>query len=480
VNNEPDTVVETHVSWVHMIGHRVYKQKKPIQTGFLDFSTDSARRAACEEEVRLGRRLAPDVYLGTERWNGAVGGADWVVVMRRMPADRRLSTLVATRQPIGESLREIAHRVATLHLSSTRSNDADRAASSLATLARWEANLTQMVEYAQLLATPGAATEVVDLARRYVAGRGPLFAERIAHGRAVDGHGDLLANDIFLLPDGPRILDAIEFDRNLRIGDGLADVAFLAMDLERLGRADLTERLLEFYAEFAADRWPTSLAHHYLAYRAQVRAKVACLRAAQQDQPTAPEADALLDLARTHLMAGAVMLTLVGGAPATGKSTIAAELSDSGGAVVLRSDEIRKELAGIPAGRSAAAALTTGIYSATMSSLTYGTLLRRARSLLERGENVIVDATWSDPVWRDEARRLATVVHADLVELHCVVPMDTAMQRAAARIGDASDAGPDIARVLAARFAPWPEARLVDTRGPRDDSVRRARELARP
>ena len=107
--------------------------------------------------------------------------------------------------------------------------------------------------------------------------------QRIAEGRAVDGHGDLLADDIFCLDDGPRILDCIEFDEALRLGDGLSDVAFLAMDLEHLGRPDLAQRFLDAYREATADVWPSSLEHHHVAYRAQVRAKVAAIRAAQGD-----------------------------------------------------------------------------------------------------------------------------------------------------------------------------------------------------
>src|SRR4029453_13669733 len=121
--------------------------------------------------------------------------------------------------------------------------------------------------------------EVDALAKRYLSGRCLLFDRRISEGRGRDGHGDLLADDIFMLDDGPRVLDCIEFDDRLRLGDALADVAFLAMDLERLGRTDLAERFLAAYREFADDTWPASLAHHHVAYRAQGRAKVGAIRA---------------------------------------------------------------------------------------------------------------------------------------------------------------------------------------------------------
>ena len=464
-----DSVIETHRSWVYFVGDRVYKRKKPVRTGFLDFSSPEARRAACEEEVRLGRRVAPDVYLGVEE----LPGPDWVVVMCRMPAERRLASLVARRRAVDDGVRDVARRVASLHLQVGRSPAADAAASAAVNLAHWEANHAEMAPFAQLLADPALADHVLDLARRYVAGRSELFAERVAAGRAVDGHGDLRADEIFLLPDGPRILDAIEFDPGLRAGDGLADIAFLAMDLERLGDRALGRRFMRWYAEFAADRWPTSLADFYIAYRAQARAKVACLRSAHSGHAAAPEADALLRLADSHLRAGRIGLVLVGGPPSTGKTSIARELGGWRDWVVLHGDEVRSQLAGIPSTTSASAPLMAGVCTAAMTSLTYGALLRRAHELLERGESVILDAPWAEPAWRDEARRVASRTSANLAEVRCAVPVAIAAERAHHRL-DATDARPGIAWGPAERFAPWPEAVVIDTRGTPERSTRLA------
>src|SRR5581483_664873 len=238
--DDAEAVLETHVSSVYLVGDRAYKRKKPIRTPFLDYTTPERRAEACAEEVRLGRRLAPDVYLGVE----ALPGDDWAVVMRRMPLGRRLSTLVQDGTDVSGPVREIARRVAALHLRSGRLPAADEAASPAETVHRWEANHVELERFADRLADPGASDRALELARRYVAGRGALFASRIAAGRAVDGHGDLLADDIFVLPDGPRILDPIEFDPRLRYGDGLADIAFLAMHLEWLGGERFAHELL--------------------------------------------------------------------------------------------------------------------------------------------------------------------------------------------------------------------------------------------
>src|SRR5690606_1036178 len=325
---------------------------------------------------------------------------------------------------------------------------------------------------------PQAVERVQTLAMRYLAGRHPLFEARLAEGRAVDGHGDLLADDVFLLDEGPQVLDCIEFDDQLRYGDTLADVAFLAMDLERPGRPDLADHFLRAYREHAGDTWPASLQHHHVAYRAQVRAKVSAIRAAQGHEEAADEARRLLALALRHLEAGRVRLVLVGGLPGTGKSTVARALGDALEATVLRSDEVRKELAGLPADAPAPAGYGQGIYSAAATAETYRELLARAEVALGMGEIVVLDASWSDRAQRDLARAVAHRTHAEVVELRCEVDPAVAAERIRARAergGDPSDATPEIAAAMAARADPWPEATTISTA--EDVSVTVARAL---
>ena len=157
----------------------------------------------------------------------------------------------------------------------------------------------------------------------YLSGRAALFAARIDGGHVVDGHADLLADDIFCLPDGPALLDCLEFDDRLRYVDVIDDAAFLAMDLEYLGRPDLAEFFLDRYRELSGDDAPDSLRHFYVAYRAVVRAKVDCVRLTQGHPEAAADAQRHLAIAAEHLSRGAVRLVVVGGAPATGKTTVA-------------------------------------------------------------------------------------------------------------------------------------------------------------
>jgi aminoglycoside phosphotransferase family enzyme/predicted kinase len=460
-------VAETHSGLVFFAGDRAYKLKKAVDLGFLDFTAREQREAACRREVALNRRLAPDVYLGVADVHGAAGEVcDHLVVMRRMPADRRLSSLVLEGAPVDGVLDDLARLLAAFHARAERGPEADRAASADALAARWRANTVELEPFTVRFVDAAAVAAVDRLAQRYLAGRGPLFTSRVADGRACDGHGDLLADDIFCLDDGPRVLDCLEFDDALRLDDALADVAFLAMDLERLGRPDLAARFLATYRTASGDEWPASLAHHHIAYRAQVRAKVAAIRADQGVPESAATAQRLLAIALTHLDAGRVRLVLVGGLPGTGKSTLARGLGEATGAVVLRSDVVRKELAGLPPDQPAGAPFGEGIYTAAATAATYRELLTRAADALGMGQTVVLDASWSDEERRADARRVAEATASDVVELRCAAPAEVAAERIASRAaagGDASDADAAIASAMEAVADPWPASTTVDT-----------------
>jgi uncharacterized protein len=306
---------------------------------------------------------------------------------------------------------------------------------------------------------------------RFLEGREPLFADRIHAGQVVDGHGDLLTDDVFCLADGPRVLDCLEFDDRLRWLDVLDDVAFLAMDLERLGRPELAEQLLDAYAEFSGDPAPTALVHHYIAYRAVVRLKVACLRS---EQESADEAKQIRDevrryarLSLRHLEQGAIRLILVGGLPGTGKSTVSEYLADRFRLVLLSSDRMRKELAGLDPSAAAGSEYRTGLYTPEMTERVYRELLDRAGSSLSRGESVILDASWTRESDRRRARDLAAATTSDLVALECVASAAVTAERLRTRGPTSSDASQDVAREMAMDAEPWPEATQLPTEVPK-------------
>ena len=462
-------VAETHSAVVFFTGDRACKLKKPVSLDFLDFSTPQARAAACARETELNLRFAPDVYLGVAEIHGPDGRiCDHLVVMRRMPAARRLSALVRSHAPVAVPLCQVARILAAQHATAAHGPEVAEQGSRDALHGRWAGNIGQTRQIQELLAPryplePAVIDETERLALRFLAGRAPLFDARIRDGRIVDGHGDLLADDIFCLDDGPRILDCLDFDDRLRWLDGLDDAAFLAMDLERLGAPALAEQFMASYAEYSGDPAPASLRHHYLAYRAFVRVKVACLRVVQGLPAAGRTACQLADLALRHLRAGSVTLVLVGGLPGTGKSALAGAVADRLGLTVLSSDRIRKELAGWPAEASAPAPYGSGIYSAEWTESVYAELLHRATVLLAHGESVVADASFISARHRVAAAAAAAGVSADLVPLRCVASPELAARRISTRTGGVSDADQAIAGQMAALADPWPDATVIDT-----------------
>ncbi|MGW2182296.1 bifunctional aminoglycoside phosphotransferase/ATP-binding protein [Streptomyces sp. NPDC001732] len=472
---------ETHTAVVFFVGDRAYKLKKPVDLTFLDYSTVEARRTACEREVALNRRFAPDVYLGVGEIR--VPGAEApepLVAMRRMPAGRRLSRLVRDGAVVDDALRAVARLLATHHASARRTSDVEAQGTRDALSSRWEASFAQVRETAVEGRVPEGVEEVERLVRRYLAGRERLFETRIGQGRIVDGHGDLLAEDIFCLDDGPRVLDCLEFDDRLRYVDGLDDAAFLAMDLEQLDAPGLAAFFLARYSEYSGDPAPPSLRHHYVAYRAFVRAKVSLIQARQGTPDADRTARRLIASALRHLRTSAVGLTLVGGLPGSGKSTLSGALADRLGVTLLSSDRLRKELAGIPADRPASAAYGEGLYTPKWTATTYAALLERAATLLTRGESVVLDATWSNAEQREAAQRVAERTSADLVALHCQVPDETTATRMEDRAAGPSDADLDVATAMAAREPSWAEAITIDTSGPLEAAVSQALAAVRP
>jgi len=462
-------VAETHAAAVFLAGDRAFKLKKPVNLGFLDFRTLEARAVACAREVELNREFAPDVYLGVAEVRGPDGRiCDYLVVMRRMPAARRLSTLVRSRAPVAGPLRQVARILADRHGKAARGPRIAEQGSQDALRRRWADNIEETRQLLRRLAPrepldPAAVAETERLASRFLAGRAPLFEARIREGRVLDGHGDLLADDIFCLDDGPRILDCLDFDDRLRWLDGLDDAAFLAMDLERLGACALAEQFMAAYANYSGDPAPASLRHHYVAYRAFVRVKIACLRVAQDDPQAGFEARHLADEALRHLRAGAVTLVLVGGLPGTGKSALADAVASRLGFTVLSSDRIRKELDGLPAGASARGPYGSGIYTAGWTERTYAELLHRAAVLLARGESVIADASFISVRQRAAAAAAAADASADLVQLRCTASAELAARRIGVRTSGVSDADQAIATQMEAAAEPWADATAIDT-----------------
>ena len=460
-------VHQTHISLVLLVGDSAYKIKKPVRFDFLDFGTLERRRHFCEEEVRLNRRHAADVYLGVVAITRQAGGlrvggegevVEWAVHMRRLPAGATLLEALRREEVTGELIDQLAARVADFH---RRAEAAGKDAGQFPSVA---ALLQKVLDEArpQVGSTvrPAVFARLQARLLETLAGlRGPIDA-RAERGMTRDTHGDLHLDHVYHFPDreppGDLVLvDCIEFDARLRQTDPVADMAFLVMDLIFRGRRDLGQRFADSYFRAAGDDEGRALLPLYTAHRASVRGLVDGLTVAEPEV-SADERRSCLESARGHwLLALAELepagerpcLVLVAGLPGTGKSTLARHLAERLELVVLRSDVIRKELAGLPVDRPATD--RAALYSPDQTTRTYAELLRRADELLLDGRRVLVDASFREEGWRqlflDLARRRG--VRARL--LRCTASPALVRQRLEARRGDASDAGWDEYRRLA-------------------------------
>ncbi|MDV8002037.1 AAA family ATPase [Rhodococcus sp. IEGM 1408] len=469
-------VIETHSSLIVLWGDQAHKIRKPVDLGFLDNRTVEARAEQSRREVELNSRLAPDVYTGVLEVRGPDGEViDHVVRMRRLPSERSLDSLVRLRAAdtgrVGHpdlvaGVREVARQLDHLHAASPHTSEIDATGTRAAVAGLWRDSLDHLRRLSVGEDAPVIVDDIERLAGEYLRGRERLLEARVTAGRVVDGHGDLLAADVYLTDDGPQVIDCLEFDDRLRYGDVMLDAGFLAMDLDREGARDLAVAFLTAYRDFSGDDAPTSLVHHYIGYRALVRAKVAAIRAEQSDDGGADARHALelADRAVDALLRGRVRLLLVGGVSGSGKSTLAAPLADLLGAELLRTDVLRTDPG--PGGR----------YSEEAVSGVYAELLERAAESLALGRSVVLDATWLDPRRRAEAETVAADAHAELVEISCTAPRAELVRRIEERARAGTDPSEATVAVLDAQLAglaPWPDAIEVDTTGldPRDADV---------
>ena len=404
------------------------------------------------------------MYLGTA--DVLEGGTlvDRFIVMKRLPADRSVTELLRRRELSERHVREIARTIARFHASLPGiTPDVDIVEMHRS---RWSENFESMAPFVGEILDECDAERIAHLASAWLDSHDDLLHQRVTDGSIRDGHGDLLADDIFCTKDGPQILDCLAFRDDFRVVDVLDDIAFLAMDLHRLAGPDWAQLLLQYYREFSGELHPGSLAHYYVAYRAHVRSKVACLRYAGGQPESAAAARMYHRLCLDHLERARLRVVLVGGGPATGKTTLAGSLAEQLGSVLLSSDEIRKDLAGVSRTSHYDANPDAGIYAPEFTERTYAELVRQADLVLRNGDSVVLDASWSKNAHRVLARKLADDFGAELIPLECQLPISIAKERIVRRFADptsVSDATPEIIDHLQRIHDPWPEAIPIDT-----------------
>lgn len=472
-----DTVqrIETHISTLLLAGEYAYKIKKPVRFDFLDYSTLEQRRFFCEEEVRLNRRFAPDLYLGCIAIRGTQGAPmleghgevlEYAVKMRRFAAEQQADHLAAAGQLSATAIDALAATLARYHAAAPRQgwgriyglpHNVQREA---------QANLEQLQALAGDCSEPERVASLARWSGEEAARLQPILAERLEAGFIRECHGDLhLAN--LILRDGTwSAFDCVEFDAHLRWIDVMNDAAFTLADLHAHALRPLAYRLLNRYLGITGDYAGLAVLRFYMVYRALVRAKILAISAAGTGEP-APRAAvwqkhlAYLHTAWTLAEDRTPGLIITHGVSGSGKSWAAQWATQHYGYITIRSDVERKRLHNLGPQARSHSGPDAGIYTWSASQNTYRRLFELAEYALGGGWRVILDASFLDREQRDQAHALARRLHCPFHILHLATPGQVARQRVRKRgQDDASEAGEDILERQLAAYEPLSEDEL--------------------
>ena len=441
------TLLETHISWVILCGDFAYKIKKALDLGFLDCTTLERRKFFCEEELRLNRRLAPELYLevvpitGTEAQPSLAGqgpALEYAVKMQRFPASALLSELVDDNRLAAGHIDQLAAQIASFHQRIPASGNDTLYGNPDHVHAPALENFCQIRERIDEPHRLAMVERLHTWTQQEYQRCAPVFDQRKNQGFVRECHGDMHLGNMVMIADTPVIFDGIEFNPELYWIDVMSEIAFLCMDLEHHGRPDYANRFLNSYLEHTGDYEGLQVARYYRVYRAIVRAKVASIRVEQEAASKTPsaslhECDQYLQLALQYSLPQAPVLLITHGLSGSGKSTLSARLAEHTGAIRIRSDRERQRLLGRGTRHGQAAEINAGVYSEDATAQTYAVLEQLAKSVLSAGYSVIVDATFLSRAQREPFRRLATRLGVPLRVLSFQAEPEVLRQRVIAR-----------------------------------------------
>jgi uncharacterized protein len=459
---EPTTTVEvreTHISLVFLTDRFAYKIKKPVNLGFLDFSTLDQRRFYCEQELTLNRRLSSGVYVEVvtlrqdhQHYMFSDHGqlVDYAVKMRRLPEGRSLEALLRQDQVTPTMIDTLARRLADFHADHPLPASSESYGTLERVRADWEENFAQTADAIGRSLSQQDSMTIQQAVILFTSRHADWFAQRVLDGRIRDCHGDLRAEHVYFEPGQMQIIDCIEFNQRFRFIDVSSEVAFLAVDLERLGALGWAHRFVRAYVHYSSDVALYRLLDFYRCYRAYVRAKVTSMRL--QASPPPELRSQLQRRAESYYRVAAhyaerltrPMLLLTMGLIASGKSTVAQGIATALDLELFSSDRVRKELAGVTPETSQRAAYGEGLYQITATQRTYDALADRARQVLSRGDSVVLDASFAKRAERQRMLALAQEMKAECYVLECWVP--EAVLRARLRARECSPASISDAR----------------------------------
>lgn len=440
-------LLQTQMSFIFLAGDYVYKIKKPVNLGYLDYTTLDTRKILCNKEVELNRRLCPSIYLGVVPVTKAQGKIslngpgeiiEYAVKMRNLPQNKMMNVLLGKDRVTADMVQKVAAKLADFHSRAQTGRTIDNFGSPDSIKTNTDENFTQTEKYFNRTISPEKFSTIKKYTDSFLNNNFPLFEERIKDQRIRDCHGDLHAAHI-CFTDGICIYDCIEFNDRFRYCDVASEIAFLAMDLDHYGRADLSCAFTEAYIDQSRDNSLLRLLNFYKCYRAYVRGKVESFKL---DDPYITEeekrrivdvASGYFDLAEAYTWKKPKLVITVG-LVGTGKSAIAHVLAQRLGLTLISSDVTRKKLAGISPEEHRFENFSDGIYSPEFNLKTYNALYTQARDILAKGGSAVIDAAFLKHEERVRAREIAAETGGEFYVIECTLPESVARERLEKRL----------------------------------------------
>jgi hypothetical protein len=447
---EDISLVQTHISYVFLTPEFVYKIKKPVDFGFLDFSTLEKRRFFCNEEVRLNSRLAPELYLGVVevRVDGGVfkvgdegtprAGVvvEYAVKMRRIPEGILLDEMIRQGRASTETVARVARAIAAFHSKAEVVRSEDKVDTIIFNIMdNFNRIETFVGDEETSTISPERLESVRGFTQKFIAAHRGLLEERLRAGFIKDCHGDIHVDHV-MVTEKVEIFDCIEFSERLRVCDTVADAGFLSMDLEYLGRGDLARAFEDAYKEASKDKASAELWRFYKCYRAVVRGKVASLKSGESEVGGTERRAAIRDaighfhLARLYATGGfRPVLVVVAGLTATGKSTLVAAVQGVSSMEVISTDAVRRDVFDIPKGERHSSEFGKDLYSEESTAKVYDAVFVEAEKWLGLGRSVIIDATFSKKKYIERVRAIAGRTNAMSFIVECLASDETVKAR---------------------------------------------------